>query len=64
MQMGLSGKHTVDFVVFSDIDLEYFPIKFDEAFFVDLKSKLQTEWYEVYIKVIKPLLTSVKCPKL
>ena len=36
MQMGLSGKHTVDLVVYSDIDLEYFPIKFDEAFFVDL----------------------------
>ena len=29
MQMGLSGKSVVDFVVFTDVDLVYFPIQFD-----------------------------------
>jgi hypothetical protein len=59
MQMGLSGKSVVDFVVFTDVDLVYFPIQFDEAFFSDLKSKLQ-QWHEAYIK---PLLTSQRSPK-
>ena len=59
MQMGLSGKKVVEFVVFSDIDQEHFQIEFNEAFFLDLKNKLQ-EWYDDYIQ---PLLTSEKCPK-
>jgi hypothetical protein len=59
MQMGLSGKKVVEFVVFTDIDNEHFQIEFNEAFFLDLKSKLQ-EWYDDYIQ---PLLTSEKCPK-
>ena len=60
MQMGLSGKQVREFVVFSDIDQEHFQIEFNEAFFRDLKSKLQ-EWYKDHIQ---PLLTSEKCPKL
>ena len=60
MQMGLSGKQVVEFVVFSDIDQEHFQIEYNEAFFLDLKSKLQ-KWYEVYIQ---PLLTSEKCPEV
>ena len=60
MQMGLSGKQVVEFVVFSDVDQENFQIEYNEAFFLDLKSKL-LKWYEVYIQ---PLLTSEKCPKL
>lgn len=60
MQMGLSGKSVVDFVVFSDIDLEYFSIPFDEAFFLELKVNLQ-QWHKTYIS---PLLTSEKCHKL
>jgi hypothetical protein len=56
IMMGLS---VVDFVVFTDVDLVYFPIQFDEAFFSDLKSKLQ-QWHEAYIK---PLLTSQRTPK-
>jgi hypothetical protein len=52
--MGLSGKHLVDFVVFSDIDLEMCTIEFDETFFLDLKYRLLA-WYEVYTKL---LLTS------
>jgi hypothetical protein len=59
MQMGLSGKSVVDFVVFTDVDLVYFPIQFDDAFFSHLKSKLQ-QWHEAYIK---PLLTSQSLPK-
>ena len=60
LQMGLSGKLVVDFVIYTDIDLVYFPIKFDEAFFNELKSKLQ-QWHKTYIR---PLLTSGKCLKL
>ena len=60
VQMGLSGKQVVEFVVFSDVDQEHFQIEYNEAFFLDLKSKL-LKWYEVYIQ---PLLTSEKCPKL
>ena len=60
LQMGLSGKSVVDFVLYTDIDLVYFPIMFDEAFFMKLKSELQ-QWHETYIK---PLLTSGRCLKL
>ena len=49
----------VEFVVFSDIDLE-FSVQFEQAYFLDLKSKLQ-RWHEVYIE---SLLTSNKCTRL
>ena len=59
MQMGLSGKSMVHFILYTDVDLVYFPIEFDEAFFSDLKLKLQ-QWHETYIM---PILTSGKCLK-
>ena len=59
MQMRLSGKSMVHFILYTDVDLVYFPIEFDEAFFSDLKLKLQ-QWHETYIM---PMLTSGKCLK-
>ena len=53
MQMGLSGKSVVDFLVFSDIDLEYSSIEFDEAFFFDLKAYLR-QWHKMYINPLLP----------
>ena len=53
MQMGLSGKSIVDFGVFSGIDLEYFSIDFDEAFFLDLKAYLQ-QWHQMHINPLLP----------
>ena len=59
MQMGLSGKSMVHFILYTDVDLVYFPIEFNEALFSDLKLKLQ-QWHETYIM---PMLTSGKCLK-
>lgn len=59
LQMGLSGKTTVDFIVYTNTDMVYFPIQFDEVFFSGLKLELQ-QWHKAYIK---PLLTSEKSLK-